>query len=325
MSTGSAGTESILVLGMHRSGTSAVAGALSLLGATPPAKMLPPASDNPSGFWEAESVLGVNDWILHEGGAAWYDCLGFDANAFAVRTRAMALTYIMLCMTTEFGSARLKLIKDPRLCLLLDLWLPALSAVGTSPAVILVVRPPGEIVQSLEVREHLPFEISTALWLRYVLDAEYATRTCRRHVLAYDDLLRDWRGALLSAGRGLAITWPVDLETVAPRMDRFVNTRLHHFTLAGWQTNTATPFATWLEEAHAALLGLAHDGTDRRQLERLDRVRAAFQTWSQAYGGGWTETFLRGHRIRATRRFEAPPEWDSVAAAMPNAITLPVA
>ncbi len=325
MRTGSVGTEAILVLGMHRSGTSAVAGALNLLGATPPAKLLSPASDNPSGFWEAESVLGVNDWILNEGGAVWYDCLAFDANALDVQTRAMALTFIMLCMTSEFGSAPLKLIKDPRLCLLLDLWFPALNAVGTSPAVFLVVRPPGEIAQSLEVREHLPFEISAALWLRYMLDAEFATRTCRRDVLVYDDLLSDWRGTLVRAGQRTAITWPVDLEAAAPRMERFVNTELHHFKHAGWRTHIATPFAAWLEEALAALLGLTHDGSDQRQLERLDRVRTAFRTWCRAHGSGWTEAFLRGHRIRATRRFMVPPEWDRVARAMPNAIALPVA
>src|SRR5665213_4590235 len=136
----SAGSDAILVLGMHRSGTSAVAGALSLLGATPPATMLPAAVDNPSGFWEATSLLGVNDWILNENGASWYDCLEFDADGFGARTRAIALTLVMLCMKSEFGAAPLKLIKDPRLCLLLDLWLPALRAVGTSPIVVLVLR-----------------------------------------------------------------------------------------------------------------------------------------------------------------------------------------
>jgi hypothetical protein len=318
------GSEAILVLGMHRSGTSAVAGALSLLGATPPARMLPAASDNPSGFWESASVLGVNDWILHKGNGAWYECLGFDPNAFDARTRARALTYIILCVMAEFGGAKLKLIKDPRLCLLLDLWLPALSAVGTSPVVVLVLRPPDEVAGSLDAREHMPLGISVALWLRYMLDAEFATRACRRHVVAYADLLRDWRRALTLTGHHTAITWPVDLEAAAPRMDRFIDSRLHHFGPVARPTSTTTmPLAAWLEETYAALQGLEQDGTDRRQLERLDCVRAAFQTWCRSQGGIWTETFLRGHAIRASRRFEVPPDWHRIASEMPNGITLP--
>ncbi len=317
-------TGSILVLGMHRSGTSVVTGALSLLGATPPAKMLPPASDNPSGFWEAASVIGVNDWILNEGGATWYDCLGFDAGALNARTRATALTFIMLCMRSEFGGAPLKLIKDPRLCLLLDLWLPALSAAGSPPAVVLVLRSPDEVAASLAVREDLPLGIGAALWLRYMLDAEFATRGCPRHVLAYDDLLEDWRAALTQTGQRTAITWPVGLDSAAAAMDRFVDARLRHFGPDRRQTTAVMPLIGWLEEVTAALHGLVRDGADRQQLLRLDRVRAAFQTWHRAHGRAWTETLLRGHAIRDGLRYEVPAAWHRIASDMPNAIRFPV-
>jgi hypothetical protein len=320
----SAGSEAILVLGMHRSGTSAVAGVLSLLGATTPATMLPAAVDNPSGFWEATSLLGVNDWILNENGAVWYDCLEFDANALDARTRAIALTMVMLCMRAEFGAAPLKLVKDPRLCLLLDLWLPALSAIGTSPAVVLVLRSPDEVAQSLEAREHIPRGISDALWLRYMLDAEYATRSCRRHVMAYEDLVHDWRRVLTWTGQRMAITWPVGLNEAAPRLDRFLSVGLRHFYSGPWRTPpAATPLTNWLDEAYAALQGLAQDGTDQLQLDRLDVVRTAFQTWCRSQGRAWTDALLHGHAIRETRRFNVPLDWYRIASGIPNAITLP--
>jgi len=115
--------EAILVLGMHRSGTSAVAGAVRLLGAMLPAHTIPAGPDNPSGFWEAPSMLATNDWILKQGGATWYECLGFDANALDARTRTTALTFVMLSLMSEFGAASMLLIKDPRICLLMDFWL----------------------------------------------------------------------------------------------------------------------------------------------------------------------------------------------------------
>ena len=42
----------IIVLGMHRSGTSALAGVLGLLGARLPARQLPANFANPKGYFE---------------------------------------------------------------------------------------------------------------------------------------------------------------------------------------------------------------------------------------------------------------------------------
>lgn len=318
--------DAILVLGMHRSGTSAVAGALKLLGATPPAHVLPAASDNPSGFWEAMSILGANDWILSKGGATWYDCLRFDADTLDAQTRTTALTFIMLCMMTEFRDAPLPLIKDPRLCLLMDLWLPALRARAVSPVALLVLRSPEAVAESLAARDDLPIAISAALWLRHMLDAEYATRGCRRHILAYDDLLRDWRSALTLTGQRAGIAWPVDLQAVAPDMDRFLDARLRHSEAVGQpSTPGSIPFAVWLEEAYAALRDLARDATDQRTLQRLDHVRAAFGTWCRTHGHAWADAFLHRHELRMSRRFEVPPSWHQIAGAIPKAMTPPVA
>jgi hypothetical protein len=306
--------EAILVLGMHRSGTSAVAGVLRLLGAGAPVHLIPAAPDNPSGFWESEPILGTNDWILSQGAATWYECLGFDANALDTRTRSTALTLIMLCMMSEFADTPLPLIKDPRISLLLDLWLPALCARGTTPVAVLVLRAPNEIAESLALREHLPAAITAGLWLRHMLDAEFATRSCRRHVMLYDDLLRDWREAVAMAEQSAAIKLPIGLEEAAPGIDRFLDARLRHFGPARRRNAAdAMPFADWLEETYAALRGLGRNPTDQLQMERLDRVRTAFRRWCRSHSRTWVEPFLHRHEIRATRRFDVPAGWHQVA------------
>jgi hypothetical protein len=315
--------EPVLVLGMHRSGTSAVAGAVRLLGATQPRYTIPAGPDNPSGFWEALSILSTNDWILKQAGATWYDCLAFDANALDARTRATARTFVTLSLTSEFGGASMPLIKDPRICLLTDFWLPALHVRGASPVVLLVLRSPDEVAGSLAARERLPPAVAAALWLRYMLDAEFATRGCRRHILAYDDLLRDWRVVLTLAGQRAALAWPVDPQVAAPRIDRFLDARLRHFSPIRRPQAGSMPFAVWLDEACAALRGLARDPTDQAQLQRLDHVRATFQAWCRAHGPTWAGAFLHQHEIRATRPFDVSPEWLRIAADMPNAMTMP--
>ena len=54
----------IVVLGMHRSGTSALTRTLSLLGAALPGNLLPSKPSNETGFWESTDILEFNDRVL---------------------------------------------------------------------------------------------------------------------------------------------------------------------------------------------------------------------------------------------------------------------
>ena len=51
----------ILVVGMHRSGTSALTRVLNLLGAELGEGLMAPAPGNPGGFWEKREVADLND------------------------------------------------------------------------------------------------------------------------------------------------------------------------------------------------------------------------------------------------------------------------
>ena len=59
-----AAPRALLVLGMHRSGTSAVAGALRLAGVDLGADLMAPAADNPKGFFEHAGVVAIHDRLL---------------------------------------------------------------------------------------------------------------------------------------------------------------------------------------------------------------------------------------------------------------------
>jgi hypothetical protein len=68
----------VLILGMHRSSTSSVAGARVRLGGTAPCDLMAVAPDNPRGFWEPAVVEALNDEILAAGGSEWADWPRFD-------------------------------------------------------------------------------------------------------------------------------------------------------------------------------------------------------------------------------------------------------
>jgi hypothetical protein len=119
-----ADSKALLVLGMHRSGTSSIAGAMVRLGGAAPLNLLPPADDNPKGFWESSVLMTLNDQILAAGGSHWEDWRQFDparidpAAAFALKGQAESV------LAGEFGRARLPVIKDPRVCRLMPFWSP---------------------------------------------------------------------------------------------------------------------------------------------------------------------------------------------------------
>lgn len=77
------GKVALVVLGMHRSGTSSVAGALAMLGAAAPRTLMAPGEDNPRGFWESQVLMGVNDRLLAAGGSNWRDWRRFPPEALA--------------------------------------------------------------------------------------------------------------------------------------------------------------------------------------------------------------------------------------------------
>ena len=69
----------IVVLGMHRSGTSSAAGAFVGLGAAAPQHLIAPNADNERGFWESPVIVDLNNAILAAGGSDWKDWRKFNS------------------------------------------------------------------------------------------------------------------------------------------------------------------------------------------------------------------------------------------------------
>jgi hypothetical protein len=269
--------QAVIVLGMHRSGTSAVAGTAVRLGLAPPRRMLPSSADNPSGFYEAVSLTTFNETVLHTAGCAWHDCLSFDLNRFDDADRAAVADVGLRILQDEFADAPAFLIKDPRLCLTLPVWLPALRVAGAATAVLLVIRHPEEVVRSLSRRDKLPEPAMAALWLHYLLEAERATRSLPRAVVAYDDLMHDWRGCMEHAGWTAGISWPAGVGGDRSDIVAFLDpASRHHAAARGPAAVGPAPIRGLIDLAWSALQELRHNPAASFPLEWLDQVHATF-------------------------------------------------
>ena len=90
------------MLGMHRSGTSALAGLLSQMGAIAPKNLLPPTTENPKGYWESKPIMQLNDDILKELGSKWSDWRSIDFGSFPAEIIESITDRTRLILTKEF-------------------------------------------------------------------------------------------------------------------------------------------------------------------------------------------------------------------------------
>src|SRR5512143_1624182 len=142
-----------LVLGMHRSGTSAVTQLLGLAGARLPTHVMPGDQHNAKGYFEPWRIALFNDERLRAAGGAWDDVFGFpfrplpDAQEQGWLDRAKAL------FAEEYGAVRYPLLKDPRVTVLLPLWRMVFQAARVEARCVIPVRQPLAVAGSLERRD----------------------------------------------------------------------------------------------------------------------------------------------------------------------------
>lgn len=223
----------ILVAGMHRSGTSAATRIISQLGARLPDHLMPANPDyNASGFWESTEVVALNDRILADAGSAWDDVLPLDTALPAAADLERIGRQIDSLLEQQFASATSYVIKDPRLCRLLPLWLPALQRRGEQVHIAVPIRHPAEVAASLSKRDGFAPEKSLHLWLRHMLAAIRDSAGQPFGIVVYDDILADWRGSFRRLADELQLIWPSWPNPVLEaEIDRFVAPELRHHAL----------------------------------------------------------------------------------------------
>jgi GT2 family glycosyltransferase len=177
----------LIVLGMHRSGTSALCGLLDLLGAYCGARerLLHDAQDNPKGFWERGDVHDACRLTLAARGGDWSIPLGWNESVQYAHIDSFRREF--LAVLEELEGKRPWFVKEPRLCLLVRDLLPLL----TRPVFIHVVRDPIEVALSLQHRNGLTRAHSLALWEEYTVRAFAGSLGRPRILVDYAELLAD--------------------------------------------------------------------------------------------------------------------------------------
>jgi hypothetical protein len=190
----------IIVLGMHRSGTSAVAGVLNAMGAFVggPEALTKRSWENACGFFERQDARKICDTLLHRSGADWWRISAFDPESVphSVLKEQTAEIRRLLAELDTHGTWTLK---EPRLCLVLSIFLRFLR----DPVIVQVVRNPIEVARSLRFRNGVPTRAGLALWEAYNVSCLRQAADLPRVVVNYDALVSDPQPTLRSLSQQL--------------------------------------------------------------------------------------------------------------------------
>jgi hypothetical protein len=280
-------SRAIAVLGMHRSGTSAITRGLAAMGVYLGNDFLDAQPENPTGYWEDRGIVELDERLLRTLGLAWDDAAPIAPQSFACRAlrklRHAAVRYVR----RNFAQHALWGFKDPRTIRVLPFWQDVLGACRVDDAYLLVIRNPMSVAKSLFARQRMPLEAALRLWLAYSIPFFDRTAGKTMLVVDYDTLMLAPRRELDRIANGLEIA--ASRPQLAPEIERFSNEfldqRLRHTVFTLEQIDVTTAAGRLARDAWALLFGLACD---------TGRPDAAFWAQWQSLARRYTSNIIEG-------------------------------
>ncbi len=210
------GNQLIVVLGMHRSGTSAITRGLEVMGVDLGGDLLPPMEGvNDKGFWEDAELNAFNIELLNYVESDWHFLTPIrDHDVDRLRDneyveRALNILQKKTISSPIFG------FKDPRVAKLLPFWKDVFAESGFTIGYILMIRNPLSVARSLFKRDGFSAGKSYLMWTEHVLNSIIGTVGETRVLVDYDRLMQNPNGELLRIAQAF------DLEIVPARMEKF--------------------------------------------------------------------------------------------------------
>lgn len=180
----------IVVLGMHRSGTSAITRGLQVMGVNLGGRLMPAHREvNAKGFWEDLDFHALNEEMLGALGSGWHYLSPIRRQDVETLRHKGFHTRAIELLRAKIGDSPVYGIKDPRITKLLPFWKEVFDQSGLDVRYVLSLRNPMSVAKSLAKRDGLDFGKSYLLWLDHVLRALVESQGAKRVLVDYDLLM----------------------------------------------------------------------------------------------------------------------------------------
>lgn len=291
----------VLVIGMHRSGTSLTMQALEALGAEHGGDLLAADEFNARGYFEPAEIVQIHDGIFADLGRSWgrpEHLLPIPAEWWdgpQAKSAEKRIAKVLKQRLARIGADSVLALKDPRMSLLLPLWLRVARRLEIDLRLILCLRHPVAVARSLAARDRIAAPMAEALWLAYTTAALADSGGLPLHLSRHDDWLTRPADCLAAIARFIgAPPPPADVLPFAPELT-------HHRT----QETPADPLvARCWEEWHALPLAEPVPRTLIRRAQEDIRVRRHMAVLAQAIRAevGETPSYLLDRELGALRQ-----------------------
>lgn len=219
----------VVVLGMHRSGTSAITRGLQVLGCNLGNNLMAPIlGNNEKGFFEDLDVYGLNNELLTAIGSDW-DVLSpvlpeklLIPLANELKLRAVHLLRNKLHATDCLG------LKDPRFARLLPFWRDVFGHLQVRVSYVIACRNPMSVARSLAKRDGFDLEKGYYLWMDHMLSSLMQTVNETRVVVDYDLLMDNAAGQLQRIAENLGLLFDPKSSAFAEYRTEFLEDSLRH-------------------------------------------------------------------------------------------------
>ena len=179
----------VVVLGAGRSGTSLMMQILVAMGMQVSKNLIPANISNPEGFFEDADIKEIHAGLISSLGSFAYiplldDWMSSEPVKTALPTLKRALKVSLDASGGVFG------LKDPRMNMLLPLWMRVFNQLSVVPRFVLAVRTPDHVVASMVRQYNDSPSVAELAWLTRSIEAlEHTGLDC--FIAHYEDLLLD--------------------------------------------------------------------------------------------------------------------------------------
>jgi hypothetical protein len=266
----------IVVLGMHRSGTSVLARGLQVLGVELGHNLMPALPANPKGYWEDREINHLNERILAALARNWRSPGLIDDSVWNSSALEPLVSEAKQLLDSRFGKFELWGFKDPRTCLLLPFWQLVFRELGLEARYVISLRNPLSVAGSLRARDAMVEELSLLLWLQHLRAAFKYTENQPRLVVDYDELLKAPRIQICRIAKALELPAPISTDAALQSYaDEFLAVDLRHHEFSAEHSPSDSPLKRLAVSTYELLrqVSIGEIDCDRASLgEKLDLI-----------------------------------------------------
>ncbi|MQY48143.1 hypothetical protein GAO09_19060 [Rhizobiales bacterium RZME27] len=222
----------VVVLGMHRSGTSVITRGLEVAGVHLGQALMPEAEgNNAKGFWEDLEFVALNEEMLQRIGREWYSLAPVQRPEVDYLCDRGYLTRALKLIRSRLAHHRSFAFKDPRTTKLLPFWERVFDAAGVDVRFVLALRNPMAVAESLVNRDGFSPEMSYFLWAEHVVSGLSYRGRWPTIAVNYDVVLEHPEQELRRLAKWLGHDF--DVEAFTEYQQKFLDEDLRHSVFSG--------------------------------------------------------------------------------------------